>query len=306
MSLSPSVRQLRITTTRSRLLADRVVRVATAVARLRRASDAGLASEVFVLADGALVSALAERRLLGFSSRLLVHWSALQRVLSALERRDLGRAVLVAHLDVVRDKVAARLDLEEVFLDGLMLSEGLREILVRLCKRFLLLRKLLGEIGDGVLHGGFLRLQVGHGVLVSMLCGLLALVSGLLLRLGLLEDEREHAYRIRACCRPGLGEFLAGRGGVFARLGGKLRQANRILGVVDFHVKGALGVIRLLLVMVRARLGVEPIVELLEHLRRLCEDLFRLDEIVHILLVRRILSRAVLGLVGLVLLVFRE
>merc|ERR1719506_1867005 len=182
MSLSPSVRQLRITTTRSRLLADRVVRVATAVARLRRASDAGLASEVFVLADGALVSALAERRLLGLSSRLLVHWSALQRVLGALERRDLGRAVLVA------------------LLDGLMLSEGLREILVRLCKRFLLLRKLLGEIGDGVLHGGFLRLQVGHGVLVSMLCGLLALVSGLLLRLGLLEDEREHAYRIRACC----------------------------------------------------------------------------------------------------------
>merc|ERR1719506_163836 len=170
MSLSPSVRQLRITTTRSRLLADWVVRVATAVARLRRASDAGLASEVFVLADGALVSALAERRLLSLSSRLLVDWGALQRVLGALERSDLGRTVLVAHLDVVRDEVATRLDLEEIFLDGLVLREGLREILVRLCKRLLLFRELLREIGDSVLHGGLLRLQVGHSILVSLLC----------------------------------------------------------------------------------------------------------------------------------------
>merc|ERR1719478_1069755 len=191
--------------------ADGVVRVAATVASLRSASDAGLACEVLVLADGALVSALAERRLLGLSSRLLVHWSALQRVLSTLERRDLGRTVLVAHLDIVRDKIAARLDFQEVLLDGLMLRKGFRKILVRLRERLFLLRELLREIGDGVLHGGFLRLQVGHGVLVGLLCGLLALVSGLLLRLGLLEDEREHAHRIRACFRPGLGEFFTRR-----------------------------------------------------------------------------------------------
>merc|ERR1719378_134620 len=144
-----------------------VVRVAATVARLRSASDAGLAREVLVLADGALVSALAERRLLGLSGRLLVHGRALERILGALERSDLSRTVLVAHFDVVRDEVAARLDLEEILLDSLMLREGL-----------FLLRKLLREIGDGVLHGGLLCLQVGHSVLVGLLCGLLALVSG--------------------------------------------------------------------------------------------------------------------------------
>merc|ERR1719163_1472421 len=71
-------------------------------------------------------------------------------------------------------------------------------------------------------------------------------MGGFFFCLGLFEDEREHAYSIRASHGPRLGELLTGRGGIFARFGGELRQADGILGIVNLDVEGTLGIVPLL------------------------------------------------------------
>merc|ERR1719265_43516 len=107
--------------------------VAAAVGGHRDTSNASQALGLPLLhRKGAHISALPERFLLGLGLRLLVRWRRLQRRLGTPQVLDLLSAMLVADLDVLSDKVAAGLDLQEVSLDSCPLRTCLLVILLRL------------------------------------------------------------------------------------------------------------------------------------------------------------------------------
>merc|ERR1719359_2636877 len=178
-------------------------------------------------------------------------------------------------------------------------------------------RQALCQVCNGLQAGRLLCLQVSHGILKCLLSFFLISVSLSLFLLSLLKDETQHRHSVCGLALPCLRE-------VFLRINCSLHPAhgvesctarvsrasllqllNRCLwDTLDVAASSILAC--LLFVVMRAGLGMQPIIEFLQDLQGLVKCLLRVDKVDYVGLVHCILKATSLNLIGLVLAVLSK
>mmetsp|Transcript_49347 Transcript_49347/g.125340 ORF Transcript_49347/g.125340 Transcript_49347/m.125340 type:complete len:744 (-) Transcript_49347:30-2261(-) len=239
---------------------------------------------VFALFADAL--ALPEALLVRIRLGLLVHGGALEEPPGALEGGRLLDAAGLPFVDVPRDEVAPRLDLQEVCLQSGLLGLGFLQVLLLHLLFLLLLRQRLLQVDQSLLQGCLRVLQFLHAVLIRMLRCQFVGMCLFFLGLGLLQDELEHLDGTVATLRA-----LALVNVLPSVRWCRVVLARRLVDLDQRRYLKHLGDLRIVL-------G--------QNLDGFCDQGLRLDKVRDVLLVRHVLLGAVLRLGDLAVVVLCE